>query len=176
LSDRAKSKKTASRRRKKEARQASEPAKVGRPTAYKDTFPEQALKLCKLGATDADLADFFEVSIRTVENWRAGHPEFFEATKIGKAEADDQIERSLYLRAKGYTYDAVKIMQYEGSPVLVPYREHVPPDTTAAIFWLKNRRKDDWRDKQTHEHTADDPLTALLLQVHANTAVIPSQR
>ena len=46
----------------------------------------------------------------------------------------------------------MKIFQYEGSPVVVPYREHVAPDTTACIFWLKNRRRNEWRDVHKHEH------------------------
>ena len=53
-----------------------------------------------------------------------------------------RVERSLYERANGYSYDAVKIFMPAGAkkPVYAPYIEHVPPDVTAAIFWLKNRR------------------------------------
>jgi hypothetical protein len=61
---------------------------------------------------------------------------------------------SLYERANGYTYDAVKIFMPAGAkkPVYAPYREHVPPDTTAAIFWLKNRDPAHWRDAWQLEH------------------------
>jgi hypothetical protein len=61
---------------------------------------------------------------------------------------------ALYHRAVGYSYDAVKVFMPANSdkPVLVPYREHVPPDTTACIFWLKNRRPKEWRDVQDHRH------------------------
>jgi hypothetical protein len=126
---------------------------AGRPTEYQEQYVEQAAKLCALGATDADLADFFKVSIRTIERWRSVHPEFCRAVKEGKEEADDRVERSLYHRAVGYTFDAVKIFQHQGQVIEAPFREHVPPDTTAAIFWLKNRRKDEWRDKQEVEHS-----------------------
>lgn len=51
---------------------------------------------------------------------------------------------------KGYSYDAVKIFQHNGKPVKVPYVEHVPPDTTACIFWLKNRKPEAWRDVKDH--------------------------
>lgn len=125
---------------------------MGRPSNYKPEYATLAAKLCKLGATDTDLADFFEVSVRTIANWQARHPDFVQALKSGKTEADDRVERSLYQKAVGYEYDAVKIFQYEGSPVIVPYRERVPPDTTAAIFWLKNRRQQEWRDVHKHEH------------------------
>ena len=59
-----------------------------------------------------------------------------------------------YERANGCSYDAVKIFMPAGAkkPVYAPYREHVPPDTTAAIFWLKNRDPAHWRDAWQLEH------------------------
>lgn len=119
----------------------------GRPSAYKAEFATQAEKLCKLGATDIELADFFGVERTTIWRWSQVHEEFCNALKAGKLAADERVERSLYARATGYTFDAVKIFNANGEPLTVPYREHVPPDTTAAIFWLKNRRPDAWRDK-----------------------------
>lgn len=129
------------------------PGAGGRPPKYKEEYAQQAAKLCKLGATDADLADFFGVTTRTISNWSAKNVKFFQALKPQKDSADARVERSLYQRAIGYEYDAVKIFQYEGVPVVVPYREKIAPDTTACIFWLKNRQKDRWRDKHEHEHT-----------------------
>jgi hypothetical protein len=120
---------------------------AGRPTDYKPEFSEQAEKLCKLGATDKDLADFFEVSIRTIERWRVQHEDFCRAGKSGKDEADNRVERSLFNRAVGYTFESEKIFNNKGEIVRAPCLEHVPPDVTAAIFWLKNRRKDEWRDR-----------------------------
>ena len=73
--------------------------------------------------------------------------------KAGKAEADVRVERSLYQRAVGYSYDAVKIFcDKNGKVTRVPYREHVPPDFTAHIFWLKNRDPAHWRDAWQMEH------------------------
>lgn len=123
----------------------------GRPSAFKPEFAEEAQKLCKLGATDAELADFFAVSIVTIWAWQRRYPEFLSALKAGKQEADDRVERSLYQKAIGYTFDAVKIFcSKDGDVTQVPYREHAAPDTTAAIFWLKNRRSSDWREKTEH--------------------------
>ena len=69
-----------------------------------------------------------------------------------KDEADNRVERSLYARATGYSYDAVKIFHTkDGKVIKVPYTEHVPPDVTAQIYWLKNRRPDHWRDVQNIE-------------------------
>jgi hypothetical protein len=136
----------------------------GRPSKYDPAFAEQAQKLCELGATDADIAAFFKVSTVTVWRWQNEHAEFCNALKVGKAQADDRVERSLYHRANGYTFDAVKIFQFQGRIIEAPYKEHVPPDTTAMIFWLKNRRPDLWRDKHDVEHTGKDgePLVPVL--------------
>lgn len=128
----------------------------GRPSKYRPEFDEQAAKLCRLGATDADLADFFDVSVRSIERWRSEHEGFCRAIKIAKEVADDRVERSLYMRAVGYQTDAVKIFQYEGNEVIVPYRENIQADTTAAIFWLKNRRPEQWRDVSRQERTGPD--------------------
>lgn len=129
--------------------------KPGRPSAFKPEYAAQAEKLCKLGATDVELADFFATTITTIKNWKSQFPEFLAALKLGKEAADDRVSASLYQRAMGYTHDAVKIFMPAGAkkPVLVPYREHVPPDTTACIFWLKNRRPEDWRDRTSIEHS-----------------------
>jgi hypothetical protein len=70
------------------------------------------------------------------------------ALKLGKKEVDERVERSLYQKAVGYHYGAVKIFLPYGSkePIYAPYVEHIVPDTTAAIFWLKNRCPSQWRD------------------------------
>lgn len=117
---------------------------------------KQAEKLCLLGATDADLADFFEVSVRTIERWKVVHEGFCRALKVAKEVADQRVERSLYQKAIGYETDAVKIFQYEGREVIVPYRERVQPETTAAIFWLKNRKPEKWRDRVDNTHSGAD--------------------
>ena len=131
-------------------------ASKGRPSKYQESFAKQAEKLCALGATDVDLAEFFEVSLRTVLNWKVQHVEFLRSLKGGKDEADDRVERSLYQKAVGYSFDSEKVFQHQGDIVRAPTREHIPPDTTAAIFWLKNRRPDLWRDKREHELTGKD--------------------
>jgi len=127
--------------------------KPGRPTKYKPEFAAQAEKLCRLGATDIEIADFFEVDVRTVYRWKGEHDEFCQALKIAKAEADDRVERSLYARASGYEHDEVDIRVIDGKIVETPIRKFYPPDTTAAIFWLKNRKPEQWRDKQEMEHS-----------------------
>lgn len=125
----------------------------GRPTDYDPTHAEQARKICELGATDQEIADFFKVDVRTIYRWKHDHDEFCQALKSGKAVADERVERSLYQKAIGYEQEEVKIFMPAGaeSPVYAPYRAKVSPDTTAAIFWLKNRRSQEWRDVKAQE-------------------------
>lgn len=131
---------------------------AGRPSEYKPEYAAVAKKLCELGATDSDLAHAFEVSRSTIFTWRATHPDFLDACEVGKQAADDRVVRSLYERANGYSYDSCKIFLPKDAPapVIVPYVEHVPPSDTAAIFWLKNRRPKEWRDRSQHELSGPD--------------------
>lgn len=132
--------------------------KRGPKNKFDPGFIKQAEKLCALGATDAEMADFFDVSVRTLNTWKIEYPEFLQSIKDAKEAADNRVERSLYQRAVGFSHDAVKIFMPANAvaPVYAPYREQFPPDTAAAIFWLKNRRRDQWRDKQDHELTGKD--------------------
>jgi hypothetical protein len=114
---------------------------------------EMARKLAKLGAIDAEIADFIGVTLRTFHTWKGEHPELMAALEVGKVEADNRVKRSLYQRAVGYTYPSEKVFSYKGEVVRAEIDVHVPPDTTAAIFWLKNRDKENWRDVQHHDHT-----------------------
>ena len=126
---------------------------MARPSKYKKEFNEQVYKLCLLGSTDKQIADFFEVDVATINRWKQSEPAFCESLKRGKDEADSIIAQSLYHRAKGYSHKEDKIFNDNGKPLIVPTVKHYPPDTTAAIFWLKNRKSDKWRDKQEIEQT-----------------------
>lgn len=130
---------------------------AGRPSKFKPEFIEQAAKLTALGATDREVAAFFEVDESTLNRWKNERPEFCESLKVGKAQADERVEQSLYRRALGYSHDAVKIaVNAQGEVTQVPFVEHYAPDTTAAIFWLKNRKPAEWRDVSKLEHTGAD--------------------
>lgn len=120
---------------------------VGRPSSYKPEYVAIAAKLCRLGATDDDLAEAFGVSDTTIDNWKNAHPEFLGSLKAAKEEADAEVVKSLYQRAKGYEHPDVHASSYEGQVTLTPITKHYPPDTTACIFWLKNRQPKSWRDK-----------------------------
>ena len=124
--------------------------------------------MATLGATEREIAAALGIAVSTLNRWTHDHPKFRDSLKPGKKPADDRVERSLYQRATGYSFDSEKLVPYDHVETLVkgndekvlvrekrvmrvPIVEHVPPDTTAAIFWLKNRRKDDWRDFKATE-------------------------
>lgn len=130
---------------------------AGRPTKYDPSLNEKVEKLAKLGATDSEMADFLEIAESTLNEWKKEFPEFSESIKRGKIIADSNVADRLYQRAMGYEHDSeeikvVAIGNNAGSEIeRVPIRKVYPPDPTAAIFWLKNRRPKEWRDKQEVE-------------------------
>lgn len=130
------------------------PQKAGRKTLFRKEYIEQAYKLALLGATDKQLADFFSVKEQTINNWKKDFPEFFESLKRAKEDVDSQIVKSLFQRAKGYEHDDIDIKMFNGEIIETPLTKHYPPDTTACIFWLKNRQPDKWRDKTETAVTA----------------------
>ena len=133
---------------------------VGRPTKYDTKYDDQVYKLCLLGATDKEISEFFEVTESTLNLWKLEHPEFSESLKKGKTLADANVGQRLYERALGFEHDSEEIkvvsMGKEGSKIeRVPIRKIYPPDTVAAIFWLKNRQPGKWRDKQEIQHSGE---------------------
>lgn len=126
---------------------------MARPSKFDKEICEQAEKLCKLGATDAELADFFGVVESTINKWKLDHPEFSESVKRGKLIADSEVASKLYHRAIGYEHPDTHVSNYQGEVTLTSLVKHYAPDPTAAIFWLKNRRPDQWRDKTERELT-----------------------
>ena len=132
-----------------EKKNPAEKKKRGRKSEYRIEYADQALKLCLLGAIDKELAEFFSVSVQTLNKWKKDYPEFLESLKKGKNIADANVASRLYNRAIGYSCKATKFATSEGKITdSKEYIEHYPPDTTAAIFWLKNRQPEKWRDKK----------------------------
>lgn len=126
---------------------------MGRPTKFKPEYCEKVAKLCRQGATDREIADFLKINEATLYRWKLEHPKFCEVLKTAKAEADDRVIESLYRRAVGYSHDDVHISNFQGEITVTPIVKHYAPDTVAAIFWLKNRRPQEWRDKREIEHS-----------------------
>lgn len=127
--------------------------KGGRPEKYKPEYAAQVYRLCLIGLKDTELADFFEVCEATLNTWKKDYPKFLESLKSGKANADGELVEKLYKRASGYSHKDEKIFcDKEGKIIRAKTTKHYPPDTTALIFWLKNRQGKNWKDRQEHSH------------------------
>lgn len=135
---------------------------AGRPTDYREEYNEQAYKLCLLGATDGELASFFEVSESTINLWKKQHDGFSESVTRGKITADAEVANSFHKRALGYTFDEVTFEKVSSQEKIDEetdetikddiYKKkvvvkHLPADPGAALNWLKNRQPAKWRDK-----------------------------
>ena len=111
----------------------------------------------KDGLTDEQIAKNMGIRTSTIYEWKKKFPEITEALKKGKEVIDREVENKLYQRAVGYEYkETKKIVDADGKKRIEEVTKQVPPDTTAQIFWLKNRKPDTWRDKQRLEHTGKD--------------------
>ena len=119
----------------------------GRPTLYSPRYPKIVQGLCELGATDREIADKLDISVSTLNSWRATHVEFSDALTVGKEKADERVARALFNRAVGYSFDSEKVFHANGVITRAATVEHVPPDPKAAMDWLKNRRKGEWSDR-----------------------------
>lgn len=163
--------------KKKAKKRAPTTKSVGRPTLYQDRYVGDAYRYCLMGATDEELADAFGVATSTLYEWKNQYPEFSEAIKEAKHPADASVVGALHQRATGaewveeqaiklkeVTYENGKRVKETERVEVVPVTRRVPPDTTAGIFWVKNRRKN-WRDKQDIEHSG----TVVLDQILAGT-------
>lgn len=130
--------------------------KPGRPSLFDGIDMELVEFLVKKGFTDEEMATACKVTKQTWGNWKKAHPEFFASLKDWKQEADEAVERSLYERATGYQHPEDKIFNADGAPLIVPTIKHYPPDSTAMIFWLKNRKPKEWRDQPPDGDVAED--------------------
>ncbi len=128
-------------------------ANPGRPTKYQAQYNEQARKLCLMGYTDKQLADFFEVNESTINEWKIKHKSFSESLKAGKEIADANVTASLYERATGYSHIETKVFCSNGDIVTADVPKLYPPDPLSMKYWLNNRQKDRWREKVETENT-----------------------
>lgn len=117
-----------------------------------DKTPEKTYRLCMLGLDETDLALALDISIDTLGRWKSEYPEFAEALYRGKELADGEVATSLYRKALGYSHPETEIRVVDGEVVTVDVIKHHPPDTTACIFWLKNRQRKNWRDVWNIRH------------------------
>ena len=114
--------------------------------------PEGLLKLegwAREGLTDEQIAGKMGIHRDTLNEWKKKYSDISDTLKRGKEVVDFQVENALLKRALGYEYEEVS-EKYELGTLTEKKvtKKQVVPDTTAQIFWLKNRRPDKWKDKQ----------------------------
>lgn len=137
---------------------------MARKSLWKPEFVEQAKNLCLLGAIDPEIASFFDVSLTTFQNWKRKNPELRDAMKAGKMAADAKVAKGLYQRAVGFTQQEVDIRVVGGQVVQTIYTKKYAPDTTAQIFWLKNRQPELWKDRRERDMSVDDQIKLVELE------------
>jgi transposase-like protein len=126
--------------------------KGGRPSKFDDVDKEYWAFLIEKGYTNREIANKIGVDESTIYNWMKVHDQFFKSLKGFREFADSEVEASLYQRAKGYKVKEVKLFQDKrGNIIEHEVMKSYPPDPTSMIFWLKNRKPDQWRDKQEIE-------------------------
>lgn len=117
--------------------------------------PEGLLKLegwARDGLTDEQIAENIGIHRDTLNEWKKKYSDISDTLKRGKEVIDRQVENALLKRAIGYEYEEVR-EEYEGGVLMkrTVTKKEVLPDTTAQIFWLKNRKREAWSDKQSIE-------------------------
>lgn len=131
------------------------------------------------GLTDEQIAHNMGIRRSTLSDWKTKYPDISDALKKGKEVVDIEVENALLRKAKGYNAEVRKTFKLkdiyydeEGRRCEKEHLEtaidevHVPADTPAQIFWLKNRKSEQWRDKQAERspilEVEDDPITKAL--------------
>lgn len=136
---------------------------VGRPSLYRAEYADQVKKLCLLGLTDKEIAEFFEVCEATINNWKKQYPAFLESIHAGKTVADAEVAASMYRRATGETIVAERVVKLQdGTYDRMTISEYIPADVTAGRLWLMNRRGQNWRDKQVIEGPDGGPVQVII--------------
>lgn len=107
------------------------------------------------GLTDEQIALNLRISTSTLYEWKKKYTDFSEALKRGKEVVDRQVENALLRSALGFKYEE-EVATNQGEVVTVEKFER--PSTTAQIFWLKNRKPKEWRDKQEVTHNGNVPV------------------
>ena len=121
-----------------------------------------AWSLAIKGATDQEIADAFGISRRTLLRWRSEYPSLEDQITRGKDIADSKVEKSLFLRATGYQITDTERtidMDKDGNPKPVRVKtttKTIIPDTMACMYWLNNRKRSQWAQRQEVALSTDD--------------------
>jgi len=120
----------------------------GKPWVAKwnDDRCRQVYEIALLGATEPDICRIMDIHSRTFETWKQNKPEFLAALQDGRDKADAKVAKALFHRAIGYSHPDVHISNYKGEVTITQIMKHYPPDSYAALQWLKIRQRILWSD------------------------------
>lgn len=124
---------------------------MARPPTFNDKLGKLIVELFKKGKTEAQVAKIIGVSRQALYNWKKKNPEFLYTIKEAKDVADELVIASLYARATGYNVIESKLTRAFGKKWIDKVEKHYPPDVAACIYWLNNRRPDEWRNSSRTE-------------------------
>ena len=143
-------------------------AKAGRPSGAKKWLDNliQIEGWARDGLTDEQIANNMGISKTTFYEWKRKYPQLSDTLKKGKEPVDIEVENALLKRALGYEYEEITTEKKElpngkVEKHIKKVTKIVLPDTTAQIFWLKNRRPDKWKDKQEQVLAVVEDLSPL---------------
>jgi hypothetical protein len=111
----------------------------GRPTGYRPEYAQSARNYCELGATNDQLARFFGVSARTIDNWIVNFRDFGQAVREARVQGDEALWRSCYQRAKGYYYTEKRVVRDADKERVEISTRHCKADLRAFMIWHRNR-------------------------------------
>lgn len=121
------------------------------------------------GLTEKQIAHNMGVGYSTMREWKKRFPELTQALSKGKEVVDREVENALYKRALGYWVTETETTTFsDGTIKTTEKRRHIVPDTTAQIFWLKNRKPDEWREKNDLTLTPSNGVLESLMELHKN--------
>ena len=128
------------------------------------------------GLIEEQIAHNMGVSRSTLSDWKNKHPLIIQALAKGKEVSDREVENALFKRATGYTYEEITVEREKvdgefQSIETKRVKRQVPPDTTAIIFWLKNRKTDVWRDRREIDHSGEMKQTVVERKDLSNLSV-----
>lgn len=122
------------------------------------------------GLSNEQIAHNIGITFQTLYDWIKKYSDIAEAIKKTKEVVDIEVENALHKRAMGYTYEEItrerQLNKETGEYELVITKKvtkHMPADVTAQIFWLKNRKPSDWRDRREQQVDIDGPETGVLM-------------
>jgi DNA-binding XRE family transcriptional regulator len=147
---------------------------------WEPRFVKMVGTLGKSGLIDRQIAEVFGVSEQTIYDWKRTKPEFALALKKAKELANERVIESLFKRATGYSHPETHISVFQGRVIKTALVKHYAPDTTACIFWLKNRKPNDWKDRsenvvQNPDGSALEPITVKVIGGTIPKAKLPNE-